>query len=213
MKTPSHILKNFDLESWIKKHQFDFFVETGTGLGHGVAHATQFPFQKIFSVEIIHGLAMKVALNFVKDHRITIIHGKSISSLKEVLWDISPEEKGIFFLDSRWPGAEYSQKNYDYEKNIMIRFPLWQELDWLKSKRRLDNDIFIINEWRLYEPEQYDLSDLPQMSLPPPILQNHGKIEDFFRETHQIYRSFDKGGTVCALPLTLHKELSSCLQD
>src|SRR4051812_8384691 len=97
-------LNRFDLNRIKKDFKIDYFFETGTFYGEGVAYALQTPFDKIFSVEIIPQIAEEARNRFNHSSNIEIITSNSFSALETVL----PVVKGniIFWLDAHFPGAD-----------------------------------------------------------------------------------------------------------
>lgn len=194
------LLIDFDLGQLIAKYGCRTFVETGTGKGAGIEYAAKCDFDHLYSIEIVHGLALEVALRFAKDHRITIIHGKSERGLKEALEEVPAADSVLFWLDARFPGADYGLKPYDAEKNESLRLPVQSELRVLAGLRDLSRDVILINELRLYEDGDYEAGPAPADRRPSPALRNLNIVDELLGGTHRIERRYRQSGCLCAYP-------------
>lgn len=117
-------LWNFDLSDEFVR-QFPVFVETGYGDGHGVECASQFAFQKIYSIEIYSEAAKRGIERFSHDPRVQIVKSASVDGLRAIM---RHQDDGIFFwLDAHFPGSDYHGVSFDTYA-MPIRLPLEEEL-------------------------------------------------------------------------------------
>ena len=194
------VLSDFNLDRLITQYGCRNFVETGTGIGQGVEFATGCAFERIASIEIIHKLALDVAIRFAKNHTVTIINAKSARGLKEALDEMPPDQPILFWLDARFPGADYGLKPYDAERDETLRLPLESEIRTLAGLRDLGRDLFLINELRLYEDADYEDGPVSLDRLPSAGNRHLRFIDEILGATHRFERSLRRTGSLCAYP-------------
>ena len=194
-------LSDFDLDRLITSYGCRSFVETGTGIGRGVEFASRSGFDRIVSIEIVHKLALDVAIRFAKNHKVTIINAKSVRGLREALDEMPPEVPILFWLDARFPGADYGLKSYDAERDETLRLPLESEIRTLAGLRDLRRDVFLINELRLYEDAAYEEGPASPDRLPLPANRHLRFVDEIIGATHRIERFTRGAGHLCAYPL------------
>jgi hypothetical protein len=138
----------FDLNPYIENYNCKTYVETGTGIAVCLQHATQFNFNNFYSIEI--------ANQKFPQKNINIIHDYSSQALKELVPILDPKTPILFFLDAHFPGADFHK--ISYEESIKEyreeAFPLLNEIKIIKKHRDISKDVFIIDDWKLYDPSQ-----------------------------------------------------------
>ena len=187
-------LKRFDLNRIIKDYNIAYLFETGTFLGDGVAYAQQSNFKKIFSVEIIPQIAADARKRFANDTSVEIITADSISALQKTLPTLN--ENIIFWLDAHFPGADAGLTHYDADNNEELRLPLTKELATISKLRVNNNDVFILDDLRIYEDGPYELGNVPTDALPK-TNRNLNFVYEYFDKSHFIIKSYlDEGYTI-----------------
>jgi hypothetical protein len=142
-----------DVSSYIKKYDLEYYVETGTGQGDCLTFALKHKFKGFYSVEIypqIYEIAKNKFKNFVNCE---ILQGNSYEKLPEILTQL--EGNILFFLDAHFPGADFHFETYDSTKDYDTRLPLKKELETIKINRSNNKDVFIIDDLRVYEDNNY----------------------------------------------------------
>ncbi len=191
-------LSRFDLSRIIKEYNTVNLFETGTFLGDSVAFALKEPFSKIVSVEIVSEIATKAKSRFADDEKVIIIEGDSISALKEQL----PHLKGntIFWLDAHFPGADAGLEQYDSMQDEDIRLPLEKELTIIHQIRKNYQDVFIIDDLRVYEDGPYENGYAPAVTLPKSN-RNLDFVQRLFKHTHSLFKSYRDEGYLFLFPI------------
>lgn len=189
-------LQRFDLRKYADHYGLSVFFETGTFQGEGVERAIETSFDRILSVEIIDEFYRTIAGRFAEFNNVKIIHGNSVSALEQIL----PEIKGniLFWLDAHFPGADGHLTDYNHEQEDSIRCPLEFELQAIKSVRAGREDVFLIDDLRIYECGPFANGDLPAN-----IRRPFGGIDFAYRlfaNSHHILKLFDDDGYLLMLP-------------
>ncbi len=158
------VISYFPLQHYIDLG-FDHFVETGSGTGTGIRHASSLAFKKIFSVEIDQEQSTVLSTLFANDKRIKISQGLSPTFLERLFaTEIAPYDRCVFWLDAHFPSADLLKRAYDDEKDLSKRLPLEGELDVLWRHQRFD-DIIIADDLRIYKKLNIQGGDLTQHGL------------------------------------------------
>lgn len=106
------------------------FVETGAYKGDAIQLALEAGFRKVISVELNPELHRLCAIRYAADVRVNLWRGDSAMLLCSMLEDLAGERATIW-LDAHW--TDQTGGN----------FPLYMELDALRSARRHDHTILI----------------------------------------------------------------------
>ncbi|MEO6671138.1 MAG: hypothetical protein ABIN36_16770 [Ferruginibacter sp.] len=190
-------LIRFDLGRLMNDFNTPYFFETGTFMGDGIAYAQLFPFKKIYSAEIIPEIALQARKRFKDYTDIDIIVADSITALKKQLPLIL--DNIIFWLDAHFPGADAGLNSYD-EVNIEdVRLPLQNEIETICNLRKGFNDVFILDDLRIYEDGDYEKGNVPPDALPA-MQRNIDFIYKCFSETHFIFKSYLDEGYILLFP-------------
>lgn len=144
----------FDLSGLKNQYNCKNYIETGTGIGVCLRHMLNYEFKQYYSIDLDGELIEQAKINFPQSN-ITFIHDYSTNGLKELIPKLSEKDPIMFFLDAHFPGADFGKMSY--EKSIREfkeeAFPLINEIKMIKSIRDIKNDVFIIDDWKLYDPE------------------------------------------------------------
>lgn len=145
-----------DIAGLARKHDLDYFVETGTHEGDGLLHALRaMPWVWAYSVEANRLKAWRAQkrANARRPAQATVLPGDTRLALPLIL----PQLNGptLWWLDAHLPEL--------YEGEDVERLPLIEELVAIATHPRdYSRDVFIIDDWRLYEPvNTYDSGPLP----------------------------------------------------
>jgi hypothetical protein len=196
-------ISRFNLNRIIKEYNAIYFFETGTGQGDGIEHALKSPFKKIFSTEIMPQLAKKASSRFTSFEHVSVIESDSIKALAEELPNLT--SNCIFWLDAHFPGADSGIKKYDATDDESIRLPLEREINLIKKIRVGFNDVFIIDDLRIYENGLYQHGNAPLDTRP-----RHSRNIDFIRQqysqSHLIAKLYLDEGYLLLLPRSIYKK-------
>src|SRR5512147_2076282 len=110
-------LRFFNLQAMMEAHGCRSLFETGTGIGDGVAYASYFHFDRIWSVEIHPDIAATARERFGGDARIEVINATSEEALARVLPTVPRDASILFWLDAHFPGADFGLASYQDEKD------------------------------------------------------------------------------------------------
>ena len=127
-------------------------METGTGIGVCLRHALKFNFKNLYSIDVDEDLIHQAKSKF-SDANIHLLNGYSTEVLEGLIPTLPSDEPIMFFLDAHFPGADF--KKISYEESIKTykeqAFPLIEEIRIIKKYRDVSKDIFIIDDWKLYD--------------------------------------------------------------
>ena len=187
-----------DLKSYIDTYGCEAFVETGTGVGTGIDYALHFDFKRLYSIEIMEDLyvACKESLN---DPRLTLLNTDSYSGLTQIVNELADVSSTLFWLDAHFPGADFGYNTYDHGSDSPeTHMPLQIELELIHSFRSKCNDVFIIDDWQLYEDV---IVELPNKE----IVEKFGRrktpfVEKLYGETHDFFRDSRHQGFLILTP-------------
>ena len=190
-------LDRFDLNRIIKDFDTAYFVETGTCLGDGVSYASLFPFKKIYSLEIMADLAIKARNRFELKSNISIVQSDSVSGLRQILPGI--KRNIVFWLDAHFPGADAGLNSYTITNSETLRLPLQQEIETICSLRKGFNDVFLMDDLRIYEDGNYQNGNVPPDARPSNE-RDINFVTENFSKTHFIFRCYNDEGYILLFP-------------
>lgn len=110
----------------------DFFMETGTCGGDGVAYALELGFKKIVSIDIVHDIEART--KFAENPNVTFMTGDSGTLLWEAIKDT--DTRITFWLDAH---ADLVKREVDWNPIC----PVLQELEQIKRHPVKNHDILI----------------------------------------------------------------------
>jgi hypothetical protein len=193
-------IKRFNLQKLIEQANAKYFFETGTWKGDGLAYASKYDFNKLYSSEIISSVAQKAIERFKSDDRVVIVNDTSVDALKKY----NQEIKGncIYWLDAHFPGAEEGLNGYNEFQDENVKLPLQKELEIISERKNTYSDIILIDDLRIYETGAFESGNLPENVLPPSIRTTKFAYT-LFGDTHNILKSFRDEGYMYILPKNL----------
>ena len=117
-----------------------------------MSHALKYDFEKFYTVDLDEELYEKAKNRFV-GYPLTLINNYSSKALDEYVPQLDPNTPVFFFLDAHFPGADFHK--ISYEESIRTykeeAFPLLNEIKIIKKHRDISNDVFLIDDWKLYD--------------------------------------------------------------
>ena len=179
-------------------YNIDNFVETGTGAAEVVRSISNIKSDlNIHTIEIIEEIFNK---NKISNSYLTNVNWH-LGQSSEVMPEILPQLEGntLFWLDAHFPGADFGLASYGDEEDLDKRLPLRSELEIIVEGRDVSNDVFVIDDLRVYEDGPFETGNWAERNL-------YGGdgiafIEDLFEDTHFVVRSYNKQGFVILLPV------------
>ena len=175
------------------------FVETGTGRAEVVQTVVEADETlNIHTIEVIPEIYDKNKINFSYLKDVNWHLGTSFDILPEIL----PDLKGttLFWMDAHFPGADFGLSSYGDEKDDDKRLPLKKELETIVENRDVTNDVFVIDDLRIYEDGPFETGNWDERSKYGG--DGIGFIEELFDETHYVVRSYNAQGSVLLFPVT-----------
>lgn len=192
-----NVLDYYDIEN---------FVETGTGQAEVVRSVYEANEDlNIHTIEVVEEIfdQNKIKFSYLKD--VSWHLGISFKILPVIL----PTFDGntLFWLDAHFPGADFGLSSYGDEKDMDKRLPLQKELESIVQSRDVKNDVFVIDDLRIYEDGPFETGNWDERTKYGG--DGIGFIEDIFEDTHYIGRSYNAQGSVILFPIT--KDMSDNL--
>lgn len=188
-------LHQHNVGDYISKYELESYVETGTGAGECLQHALTFNFKQAFSVEI-YPAVYEIAKGKFENTSAQVLLGNSYEVLPEILKTI--DGNTLFFLDAHFPGADFHYETYTSTTDYDTRVPLEREVRTIKQNRDISRDVFIIDDLRVYEDNDYGDGNWPLRG------QAGGDGIDFiyeiFGETHNIEKDLRHQGFLIITP-------------
>ena len=192
----------FDLTPYVEKHNCKTYFETGTGKGICLSHALNFDFEKFYSVDLDEELVNDAKNRFV-GYSLTLINDYSSKALEQYVPTLA-QEPVFFFLDAHFPGADFHKMSY--EESIRTykeeAFPLHLELQSIKKSRNTDKDVFLIDDFKLYEEGDYEFGGWAYSGLQEELglVTKSQFIYDLFKDTHTFEKSLRHQGFLFIIP-------------
>ena len=175
------------------------FVETGTGQAEVVQTVVEADDTlNIHTIEVIPEIYDKNKINFSYLKDVNWHLGTSFDILPEIL----PDLKGttLFWMDAHFPGADFGLSSYGDEKDDDKRLPLKKELETIVANRDVTNDVFVIDDLRIYEDGPFGDGNWEDR-------EKYGGdgiefIEELFDETHYVVKSYNAQGSILLFPIS-----------
>ena len=174
-------------------------VETGTGQAEVVRSVYEANEDlNIHTIEVVEEIfdQNKIKFSYLKD--VSWHLGTSFKILPEILPTF--EGNTLFWMDAHFPGADFGLSSYGDEKDMDKRLPLQKELESIVQSRDVKNDVFVIDDLRIYEDGPFETGNWDERTKYGG--DGIGFIEDIFEDTHYIGRSYNAQGSVILFPIT-----------
>jgi hypothetical protein len=201
-------LSKFNLTDYIIKYRTYTYFETGTGIGDTLVQATSYPFDKFYTVDIDDEILGRAKSRIGNEDKIVYINAKSTDALEKYVPLIPKDEAVMWFLDAHFPGADYGKISYQdsLRQYMWDAFPLEGEINIIKSLRDTSKDVFIIDDFVLYEEGDYD-------TIKEGVIWKFGYLQDelglktnsdflysAFNDTHNFSKSLGQQGHLTITP-------------
>lgn len=190
-------LKHFDLNQFIQKHNVVDMIETGTYKGDAVAYALHFNLKNIYSVELIKEFYEHSSKRFENNKNVRIINSTSKEGLIQIFNNHSVGNC-LFWLDAHLPNFYQKQYGDDYKKDKDLLIPLEEEIKIIIANKDVSNDVFIIDDLRIYETGSFQKGNWNGA-----IVAGVGGIDFIYKlldQTHDIKKLYDDEGYILCTP-------------
>lgn len=201
-------LATFDVAAAIGKYDLRHLVETGTGIGEGLSFACCLPFTSLWSSEI-EPVVIRIAMENCADDRVTLFLGRSEKML-DCLWRFPTDERILFWLDAHFPGAQWGLRGFADETDETVRMPLRTELAIIKQHRPLNEDVFVIDDARIWLDDAFENGPIPPQIAHccRPAELGIDFIHDLYGETHRIDVLPNEEGFIILSPKAISDEIA-----
>ena len=193
-------LQLFDIFKLKEQYKLDIFVETGTGDATSLRHiVSTTKFFKYYSIEIYKPLCDTAKKEFSNNLNVEIINDSSYNGLKQVFTRIRLDNRVLFWLDAHFPNADFGGPDqYSSTKDKSLRIPLEEELKLIKESRPNCKDVFIIDDLRIYEDNDYETGNWKDREL----YGGNGIdfVYEYFSDTHTITKLMNHQGYLILVP-------------
>ena len=175
------------------------FVETGTGIAEVVRAVHDVDSNlTIHTIEVVPDIFDKNKIKFSYLKKVNWHLGESAQVLSEVVPTL--EGNTLFWMDAHFPGADFGLSSYGDETDMDKRLPLKNELETIIESRDVSNDVFVIDDLRIYEDGPFETGNWDERT-------KYGGdgiefIENLFEDTHYVGRSYNAQGFVILFPVT-----------
>jgi hypothetical protein len=203
-----------DIKYVIETFEIETVVETGTGEGdslkaiQGVAnqiYAQTGKVIEIHTIECMSEIMDRARRRFGKwPQNIHPYEGYSEEKLPLVLQNISPGP-ALFWLDAHFPGADFGLGSYS-DGEHHIKLPLETELKIVTQVRTLHEDVFVLDDLRIYKDGPFEGGNWPER---PQFPDENQFMYDMLDSTHHIFETTPQQGYTIAYP----KEFSPILWE
>lgn len=190
-----------NLEKLIKVLNLKNFVESGTGDCSSMKIAADLNlFENLYGIDLDEDLYNRAVSMFKSS--VKMYNGYSKDEMLKIVGELS-DRPTLFWLDAHFPGADYKGVKYNAEKDDSKRIPLESELKIISENRDITNDVFIIDDLRIY-------ADLPGGSWEfrsTAGAENHDFIETLIGKTHLLVEHHQDQGYMLGFPLSVSEEI------
>jgi len=186
------------IENTLNYYEIENFVETGTGAAEVVRDISEINDKlNVHTIEIIPEIYDKNAISYSYLNNVTWHLGKSSDILPEIVSKINTPT--LFWLDAHFPGADFGLASYGDEPDLEKRLPLKSELEKIVSNKDVTNDVFVIDDLRIYEDGPFEDGSWEDRT-------KYGGdgiefIDELFEDSHYVVKSYNKQGFIILFPL------------
>lgn len=193
-------LKSFNLSDLLINLNIDTFVETGTYTGNSLEYALSTSlFKKLYSVELLEQYYNSCLQKFINNKNIELVHNNSIDGLKYILKKIKTNNV-LFWLDAHLPDFydPNIKKNYVEQEDLFI--PLKSELEVIKKGKDISNDIFLIDDLRIYESGSFENGNWNEVHQNEKYKDGINFVYNILENTHDIQKLYKDEGYIICVP-------------
>jgi len=190
-----------NLEKLVKVLNLKNFVESGTGDCSSMKIAADLNlFENLYGIDLDEDLYNRAVSMFKSS--VNMYNGYSKDEMLKIVGELS-NKPTLFWLDAHFPGADYKGVKYDAEKDDSKRIPLEAELKIISENRDITNDVFIIDDLRIYA----DLLGGSWEFRSTAGAENHDFIETLIGKTHLLVEHHQDQGYMLGFPLSVSEEI------
>lgn len=174
------------------------FVETGTGAAEVVRDISEINEKlNVHTIEIIPEIYEKNTISYSYLNNVTWHLGQSSDILPEIVSQMNTPT--LFWLDAHFPGADFGLASYGDEPDLEKRLPLKSELEKIVNNKDVTNDVFVIDDLRIYEDGPFEDGSWKDRT-------KYGGdgiefIDELFEDSHYVVKSYNKQGFIILFPL------------
>jgi len=106
----------------------------------------------------------------------------------------------LFWLDAHLPDFYDNSFGNDYLNNKEIFIPLEKELRIIKESKNIENDVFIIDDLRIYEKGNYQSGNWDGVLKNEKTSSGVNFIYDILSDTHTIVKDYRHEGYIICQP-------------
>ena len=189
-------LRHFDLHQYIEKYNIKYLVETGTYRGDSIAYALEFKFKHIYTIELDKEFYEYSNKRFQNNQNVTVLNNTSEKGLIEIFTK-NDVGNSLFWLDAHLPNF-HNRHEFNYSKDKKNLIPLENELTVITLHKNISNDIFIMDDLRIYETGNFSSGNWGDV-----INAGEGGIDfvhNLLGNTHEIQKLYDNEGYIICTP-------------
>jgi glycerophosphoryl diester phosphodiesterase len=194
----------FNFTDLLKRFKCKIYVESGTGIGVCLKHMLNYNFDEYHSIDLDPKLIKKAKENF-KGKNIKFYNSFSTKAFKKIVPKLPKDIPVFFFLDAHFPDSDFNGRSYEesikeYKSQAL---PLFDEIDIIKKHRDVSKDIFVIDDWKIYDKDhnyQYPEWDHYNLQNSLGINVSKDKILKFFEKTHNFELRLEHQGFLFIIP-------------
>lgn len=186
------------IENTLNYYEIENFVETGTGAAEVVRDISGINDElNVHTIEIIPEIYEKNTISYSYLNNVTWHLGQSSDILPEIVSQINTPT--LFWLDAHFPGADFGLASYGDEPDLEKRLPLKSELEKITNNKDVTNDVFVIDDLRIYEDGPFEDGSWEDRT-------KYGGdgiefVEELFEDSHYVVKSYNKQGFIILFPL------------
>jgi len=191
-------LARFKLDKFVNQFKLKSFFETGSFKGDGIQVAVNAGFQEIISTEIMDEFYNLCRERFKANTNVNIVKGNSFDLVPQLL--TNTDQPTFYWLDAHFPGADGGILGYNDEKIEEVKYPLEKEIEQILAvKKQIANDVFLIDDLRIYEDGNFDHGNMPD-NIARPKNRNIDFVYKLLGNTHNIIRLYNDEGYILCVP-------------
>lgn len=169
-------------------------------MANGTLEAAKFAFDTIYTVEIHPEVAALARPKIAHDTCIVLLEQSSEDAIRDLMPTLPTTTGVLFWLDAHFPRIDFGF-TYDKEETPEISLPLEKELQLITSLRPVHNDVFSLDDLRIYENGPFFNGGIPQdRSLLPPQQRSISFIKRILGDTHHVIRYYHEEGYIACVP-------------
>lgn len=138
--------------AWITTYDLKVYIETGLGGGNSLRFMTKYPFEEIYSIEILSSrITAAKDRGQADDNRVNLVQGHTLDEIDGLLTKTlaGDSRNFLWFLDAH-VGPNRPDGDEEIAISTELRLPQEDELRLMSSKRDLGRDVIVMDDLQLY---------------------------------------------------------------